>query len=237
LKNKKWNSLGVSVIGPGHIKSNTPNQDSFLLKSGNYGTLVVVSDGMGSKPYSDIGSKAVCDSVFEAVKIWNNSKSENINYLLKLIHNLWLIKITPYKAEECAATCLFALVDKKDKLLIAQLGDGILALKNDNELEILNHPTEEDFTNSTTAVGVATSLNEWKYKIVNELPKDSIILLATDGISEDLIAEKIPDFIDYVASFKSLTHVKRKKKLVSMLNNWPTKFHSDDKTLSLIYKN
>ena len=48
---------GASVTGPGHIAKDIVNQDSFLcINKRNY-MLFVVSDGMGSKPFADLGSK------------------------------------------------------------------------------------------------------------------------------------------------------------------------------------
>ena len=76
-------SFGCSVIGPGHIKTGKPNQDSFLLKKYKNGWVAVVSDGVGSKPLSHTGSAAVCSSVCNVMRDYLNSpKSVDIKDVL-----------------------------------------------------------------------------------------------------------------------------------------------------------
>ena len=55
--------VGISVKGPLHVKEKIPNQDSFLCFKSFGFTLLVISDGLGSKKYSDFGSKMVCLAV------------------------------------------------------------------------------------------------------------------------------------------------------------------------------
>lgn len=223
------------MIGPGHIFAKTPNQDAFIIRKWKDCTLAVVSDGMGSKPYSHIGSKAACESVFESIKIWSRSNCLNIVNLLKLIHNIWLIKIAPLKPDDCSATCLFAFINKENEILIAQLGDGLIAILNNDNLELLTVEKYDDFSNSTTALGVAKTLEEWKYKQFNRFNSDYKLLITTDGISEDLIESKYKDFINYLHNYSYMSSRARKYRLSKMLKNWPTRFHNDDKTLVLLH--
>ena len=58
---------GISKIGPGHIRTNLPNQDSFFVKNFGSYSLLVISDGMGSKKHAELGSKATCISVYKAL--------------------------------------------------------------------------------------------------------------------------------------------------------------------------
>ena len=58
--------IGISRIGPSHIAKKIPNQDSYLCYKNKDFSLIIVSDGLGSKPHSEIGSKAACKAVLKA---------------------------------------------------------------------------------------------------------------------------------------------------------------------------
>ncbi len=45
-----WRSFGASVRGPGHVSSGLPNQDAWSRTLRSWGEVVVVSDGVGSRP-------------------------------------------------------------------------------------------------------------------------------------------------------------------------------------------
>ena len=92
---KRWHSFGTSVIGPGHIRNGLPNHDAYLSKNTNRFTCIVVADGVGSCKHSDIGSKAVCVAVLEAVrKMLGTKHSLPIKATLELVKKIYLQKIT-----------------------------------------------------------------------------------------------------------------------------------------------
>ena len=76
--NNQWITWGVTTIGPSHIKSGLPNQDAWLSRKYKWGEIIAVSDGVGSRARSDIGSKAICKSVVQASKILFKSKKIKI---------------------------------------------------------------------------------------------------------------------------------------------------------------
>ena len=105
---------GISTIGKNHKK----NHDYYLyLKRGNK-KIVVVSDGLGSKKYSDIGAKRLCESIKENILKTNFEMAFKLNWFLSEIHKIWIKKIKDENIEikECYATALF-LVLYKNKLL------------------------------------------------------------------------------------------------------------------------
>ena len=67
---------GASIIGKAHIKLKKPNQDSYLIANEDEYTLAVVCDGLGSKKYSQIGSKKLCKVIFSK------------KFILKLLKNI-----------------------------------------------------------------------------------------------------------------------------------------------------
>ena len=68
----------ASIKGMLHENANIPNQDAYSVKRYKFGTILVVSDGLGSKKYSDIGSKAVGKAINRAVQIWNEYPERDI---------------------------------------------------------------------------------------------------------------------------------------------------------------
>jgi hypothetical protein len=58
-----WKSFGASVRGLSHIAEGLPNQDAWAKFHHVWGDGIVVSDGVGSKPFSSFGSHAACLAV------------------------------------------------------------------------------------------------------------------------------------------------------------------------------
>jgi hypothetical protein len=60
-------------------------------------------------------------------------------------------------------------------------------------------------------------------------------VLATDGVADDLISEKLDAFCNWlVDDFLDLNPLKRWRRLQTELRNWPTPGHIDDKTLAVL---
>jgi hypothetical protein len=97
-----------------------------------WGNVVVVSDGLGSKPHSEHGSKAACLAVFEAAKSFRNNPDANIVDIMRLIHANWLVKIAPFSPSDCLATCLFA-IQIEGIISLGRLGDGMIAALGEAE--------------------------------------------------------------------------------------------------------
>ncbi|MGL4987529.1 MAG: PP2C family serine/threonine-protein phosphatase [Treponemataceae bacterium] len=231
----KIQGYGFSVIGPSHVRNNMPNQDSFLIRKKNNFSLAVISDGLGSKKYSQRGSTAVCRSVYKAVqKLINHKKKKGLHKieLLTKIKTNWVQLISPYKPSDCSATCLFVLVTKS-KCVVAMLGDGMIYLqgKEDKNSILLMDDKDESFSNSTFSLSDTNYLKEWQIHVF-ETQNIQKVLITSDGISSDLAdgQEKLfcDDLLDDIK--KQKYSAKKKEYLKSMMDNWPVPMHSDDKT-------
>lgn len=233
---------GVSKIGPGHIRTNLPNQDSFFVKNFGSYSLLVVSDGMGSKKYADIGSKATCMAVYKTLRyyvyIGKKHRKKNIN-IIEMIKSEWLKLISPYNPKDCSATCLFVLRSKK-KCIAAMLGDGLIYLKskNDGDSRLIIDEKNDDFSNSTVSMSDSNYLNEWRYISVSSKKVDSV-LITSDGISSDLIQGKEKEFSDELLRDlgKEKILVSKKNYIHSIIDNWSVPKHSDDKTIVVMETN
>lgn len=229
--------FGASVRGRSHIQQRRPNEDAWMGMSGAFGTAIVISDGMGSKPNARIGAQMACRAVSDALKPWAKSENAPAATLLRLVHLFWGLRVLPQKEEDSAATCLFVAVLPSGELTIAQLGDGIAAIRNaDGSLEILQGE-RQGFTNQTTGLGIAKTTKDWTVITKPALSPNAAVLLATDGIADDLVADRIGDFIHtLVTEFGSMTPTDRRHALHRELRNWATPNHLDDKTLAVIWR-
>lgn len=229
-------SFGCSVIGPSHIKSNKPNQDSFLIKKYKKGWVAIVSDGVGSKPLSHIGSVAVCKSVSLVIRDYlNYAKNVDIKEVLRLIHARWLFEIAPNFAEDCCATVLFVVITD-EKILLCRLGDGMICCRNNEEDILMIDDKTDSFSNVTKCMRYKFTYDDWQVK---EVPINNLeyLALSTDGISDDIPEEKLIPFVKkFVTEFSIEKSNVRTKKIKQMLINWPVPMHSDDKTIACIAK-
>ncbi len=232
--NLAW--FGASVRGRLHTKQGRPNEDAWMGASGAFGTAITISDGVGSKPYARTGAKMACRAVKDALKPWASAENAPCATLLRLVHLFWGLRVLPNKEEDSAATCLFAVVVPSGKLTIAKLGDGIAAIRNaDGSLEIVGDE-RQGFSNQTTGLGIAKSTKDWAVITKPCLLPDTAVLLATDGIADDLLGDRIGDFIHtLVTEFGSMAPLQRRHALERELRNWATPNHLDDKTLAVLW--
>ncbi len=230
-----WKSFGASVIGPGHITTSKPNQDAWTAFHHVWGDGIVVSDGLGSKPFSDFGSKAACRAVVHAVLAYQGKiKPEDI-FLFDQIKHKWLTLIAPLEPGDCAATCLFAFRLDDGMVRIGMLGDGLAAaVKTDGMVLSLSDEKAESFSNITTALSPRVTEKDWRWLSIPEGECSSIVL-CTDGVADDLT--DIHGFIkEFACAYRNLSAVSAARRTREILENWPTPKHSDDKTIACLFR-
>lgn len=222
----------ASVKGMLHESNNIPNQDAYSVKRYKFGTILVVSDGLGSKIHSDLGSKAVGKAVDKAVQIWNGYGERDIRLLLPLIVSIWNMEIYPYSQKECGATCLFAIITNDGHVYLGQLGDGSIYISIENELQLVREK-EDDFTNLTVCMGGFSSYSDWSLRDVDVGNRPFGIVMMTDGVSETVVDEKKEAFINLL--FKRLSEcenlAKRNNFIYKILSEWNPVSAGDDRTL------
>ncbi|MCQ4292106.1 MULTISPECIES: PP2C family serine/threonine-protein phosphatase [Stutzerimonas] len=225
-----WRSFGASVPGPAHLAAGTPNQDAWTASHRSWGDAIVVSDGLGSKPYSSFGSKAACQAVAQACRSRAGAASAS---LLQRITSNWLSLVAPLEPRDCAATCLFAFRAGNGVIHLGMLGDGLVAaIRSDGSVMTLTDDKSQGFSNITSALSQRVSERHWQ---ITSLPeRDCLaILLCSDGVADDL--EDIPGFVTgVIEAHRSLAAVTASQRLQAMLEHWPTPKHSDDKTIACL---
>lgn len=217
---------GVSVIGPGHLVDNTPNQDSFATKRLDSGFVLVVCDGMGSKPLSHLGSALACRAVLDIVS--NTHYSTSDREVVEAVYKRWLDLMAGIEVGLAVTTCLFCWADDLGTVRSFQLGDGLILARGTSG--IIDH---QGFSNETTGLGISKKYSDWK---INQFHLDlgEIVVLMTDGISEDIENGCEQQILDSMRdSFEGMTVRRVKKALKKELIDWPTPNHLDDKTIAI----
>jgi serine/threonine protein phosphatase PrpC len=220
--------FGASVVGPYHRKTLQPNQDCWIGARGPFGTLIVASDGLGSRVSARHGARMACRAVLRAVRAWHRSRTTDLEDLLARIEPTWLELIAPEAARDCAATCLFGLVHSHGQAHLCAIGDGLVLHRNQGTVTWVVGPRTEGFGNETRALGDSAM---WTTRTFPREEGD-IIVLATDGVADDLLPDRINGFVDWLLDrFADLPPQQRWRALRNELKDWPTPHHADDKTL------
>lgn len=90
-----WKSFGASVVGPGHIATGKPNQDAWGSFHHVWVDGIAISDGLGSKLFSNFGSDAACSAVACAANACREMAEINYGFLSNRIKTNWLSQIAP----------------------------------------------------------------------------------------------------------------------------------------------
>lgn len=226
--------FGATVRGPAHIAEGVPNQDAW--GRGRVGTahIVVVSDGMGSRPHAQDGARAACRAVVDAVRQWRRHPDAPVDILLGLVHLLWRARVAPKTPEQCACTCLFAIVEPDGSGVAAQLGDGLVVLRDGDHVSTLAERSRDVFANETCALGVTSRISAWT-KLQFDSRKRSLIL-CTDGVADDLLSDRLGKFVDWLITDVRLEGPARRRHVLERaLRGWPTPNHLDDKTIAVVH--
>lgn len=230
-----WRSFGASVIGPGHAAIGTPNQDAWASFHHIWGDGIVVSDGLGSKPFADFGSRAACLAVLRAVYCLHGAPPIDRTALSTTIMTNWTSLLAPLSPRDCAATCLLAFRLNDGMVHMGMLGDGLLAaVRSDGGVTVMSDDKTDGFSNVTTSLAPGATAEDWRWVSISEDDCRSI-LICTDGVSDDLsnAAGFAKELCEAYRSLSSLTASQRTRE---MLEKWPTPKHVDDKTVACLFR-
>ena len=146
----------------------------------------------------------------------------------------WRLRLSDTPPETACTTCLLYVEDGRGRAALAQLGDGILVRRRSGG-EVAVHPSRSRFAGCTEALGAPHQLADWSLAESTALVAGEAIMMATDGVAEDLEPGRIPDLVTWV-----IEDLGRRQQpgraLARELRNWPVPHHRDDKTLLVLWK-
>ncbi len=155
-----WRVLNDSVIGTSHRDNNTPCQDfsTFAITQTQSPILLAVcSDGAGSAAQSHVASRRICQSFVQIVvrELMAGLLLEHITPEKQLS---WLAEIRQILIQEAlsaflplrefASTFLSALVGM-DRACFAQIGDGAIVYRDEEDYQTVFWPARGEFANTT----------------------------------------------------------------------------------------
>lgn len=244
-----WGYFYSSVKGTSHITSNTPKQDNCKISVLNNCLIAAIADGAGSAKYSDLSSKFICELFVRKTKQWLTYNSledlrkeviiEWFSYFQAIINRA----VSIYKLEssrEFATTLLFSVLSK-DFNIFVQIGDGVIAIGDENGMGCAFLPQNGEFINTTHFATETSAINIFMYKTTSEPVKR--IAMHTDGIEHiafDFKTQKpfMPFFIPFFSALEKLEDLGYSETLSKQLEIFlqserVNKKTDDDKTLFL----
>lgn len=214
---------GYSQTGSYHPE----NQDAFCCIQGCDGQFALaVSDGLGSKKQSALGSAAFCRSVERLFRARSGLSAEELPAAL---HGLWLEELGGAPPAECSATGLFALW-QMGVFTLGALGDGIAAAQlPGGQALVLLDAKDEHFFNETDCLATELQAEPWRIRQVQQCPE--IVLLCTDGIeispgTEETVACFLREMVQGYAGMDARAV---QDDIQSWVSDWPG---ADDKTIA-----
>lgn len=219
---------GISLKGNYH----DINQDCFLTKEYEEGYILVVSDGVGSKKMSQVGSKAICEAVYEVITTKHiNLDLFSFKDVLYMCHEEWKKRLALYDINQCYATMLVVSVVNK-KIRAGRLGDGFIGIYTNQGVECLFDKKEDCFANETDCL--CEQFERDKLEVV-EIEYESLfgVVACTDGIEIGTMQEsELVGFTqDLVDEYRNNSEEKVISEIESWLTDWPGR---DDKTMAFL---
>ncbi|MCA9713256.1 MAG: protein phosphatase 2C domain-containing protein [Myxococcales bacterium] len=223
-----------SVRGPAHVRSGERCQDAWLAIPDSDASLAVVCDGMGSRSRAREGATAATLATRDAWRWWRCSPVGSVADLIRLIEVRWRLRLGAIPPDAASTTCLFYAEDGHGRASVGQLGDGMIARRDATGDVVIHRRLASEF-GATSALGVRHTLADWSYRLATPLRPGESVLMATDGVAEDLRPERIGDLMRWVIDeLGAQEHGNRQ--LRSELRSWPVPHHRDDKTLLVMWR-
>lgn len=215
------------------VKGDKPvNQDAILTYEDDALIVLALADGLGSATHSEKGSLAICRSIIENVKIARRTSSplSGTNIL-----NYWdtKLKVKGFNPQDCMTTSSFAVINKQTKnVTTAQIGDSQIYLIVDGKL--IYTTKEKDFSNVTECLNPSKVV---KYDLNSVHFENSIrVLIASDGICDELEPNAIPEMADYlIERYSSMPTKKRNLALSGEIRRSFSKRNADDKSIIFLW--
>jgi serine/threonine protein phosphatase PrpC len=222
----------LSATFKGVKPETTPNQDCLRIEENNDFLVATISDGLGSADKSQIGAQIACDVVVNYFKSNRGIKSEKIS---ESILSEWKrrIETKPLKIHDYQTTNSFIVVLKNEnKIITGRIGDVLVSLKFDGKIYTTNY-SEKDFINETETL----STKNKNYTIdIFESKQTVDFLIASDGIGDELLPEKMNELFDYLKNkYHKISKRRRCFVFKEEIKNVFCEKNNDDKTIIFVW--
>jgi hypothetical protein len=215
----EWRTISRSVRGQAHVADGLPCQDSSrveVLGADSSGILVAcVADGAGSAPRSHIGSRLVCQTIFDCVSGYCE-RSGSIGHLTLQVIQDWCdsgLEVIGSEARESDrpvrefATTLCAAILGPSGSCFFQIGDGAIVLQSGEVCGAVFWPDSGEYVNTTTFITSHDYREHLKFYATERNYSD--VALFTDGIERlalqfDTLTPHLPFFTPLFQALRTL---------------------------------
>lgn len=231
-------AAGACVTGPAHAQAGEAGQDALALRGWRGGWIAAVADGLGSRQHSGIGARLAVQAAQRVARQWPRDAWLDLpaRECVTQMYRQWLAAV-PWADRGCAATTLIWLVcDAQGRARLWQLGDGLVLCRLGGRVQVLT-PERPGFGNQTRALGIHRAWSDWHTASFALQAPGDLVMLMTDGVSDDLQAAGLEGFAATV--HQQLTPRSRRQGrrwLTHELQHWATPLHADDKTMAVVFK-
>lgn len=229
-------SFGVSVAGPAHRTDGRPCEDAWTGGPLAGGRFIAVADGLGSHALAAAGARAAVRAARAALRAALPAGPVGAEVLPALVHAGWRIALADVPPEQAGSTCLIAAQRPGEALWLAGLGDGLAGVRRvDGRFEALIG-SRSGFGNETEALSRTHVPAAWRAQVLSALQPGDVVLLASDGIADDLLPARAGDLAAHLLRWLlACPPARRRLRMARELAGWPVPRHQDDKTLALLW--
>ena len=227
----------TSLTGSAHQVKNIECQDVVNSYCDDTFSIIVLSDGAGSKPYALESATLLTSETISYFKSFFTSShidlfdSEDfINYIQRCFQE------SGYSPETAGATLIFAVVIN-NRYLIGHMGDGVALLENNDDFSVISYPENGEYECETFFFPSESAHKHFR-TTRGEMGSSGAIILTSDGISDCLydfntgrVANAVKLMVEWARDYSE-----EKCKEV-LLNNFRTifsEYSADDKSVAII---
>ena len=226
--------VGESLVGAAHAGQRQQNQDAVRVQAYSYGSVAAVADGVGSHRYAGYGSRAAVQAVHQVFAQYARRDMDRTRIVRAIAGRYVELVQAQYRAW-AGTTCIFFAHLYEEGLFLGQVGDGICCGYLNGAPFCLGE-REEAFSNLVAPLSAAGGPPPaWRTRFVPKGELRSVeLMLATDGVSDDLLPGQEAAFARYLISRAAeARQEERQEALRQILERWETPLSQDDKTIAL----
>lgn len=227
-------TIGVSAKGESHVRVGRGNEDAWSASERANGAVIAVADGVGSVPHGSLGAVTAVRVGVSVGCRWLNRELAH-DAVPREVTSGWLDGLGQEGPADCATTLLLAAVRYDGCVLLAWLGDGLVRAEVAGETWGSRTQDQDHEWGCTPALAAANVDERWQVATVPGFQSGDGVLLASDGVSEGLVPERIPRLLSAVRSAVERDGPDRvTAEFERDLEVWPTPGGRDDRTMALL---
>lgn len=220
------------MTGESHVQAGLGNEDAWCARERVNGAVIAVADGVGSAPHGRLGAGAAVAVGHSVACRWLDRELAH-GAVPREVTVDWLDAIGRNRPDDCATTLLLGAVRDDGSVLLAWLGDGLVRAEVGGTS--WGSRNDEHDWGRTPALHAAAVDRRWKVESVPGFQAGDGLVLATDGVSEDLVPWKIPEILPVVRAAVERDGPHRvADQLEADLEGWRTPGRRDDRTMVLL---